>query len=74
MIVSTYTSTEPVIENRDNDGYEVFLSTLQQYFSQQTTGATPLFTTDYVAGVPAETELSNLAASSVLNRIGCKLA
>lgn len=27
----------------------------------------------YVDGVPAETELSNLAASSVLNRIGCKL-
>lgn len=28
----------------------------------------------YVAGVPTETDLSNLAASSVLNRIGCKLA
>lgn len=28
----------------------------------------------YVADVPTETELSNIAASSVLNRIGCKLA
>ena len=28
----------------------------------------------YVAGVPTETELWNIAASSVLNRIGCKLA
>lgn len=28
----------------------------------------------YVASAPIETELGNLAASSVLNRIGCRLA
>lgn len=28
----------------------------------------------YVAGIPTETELANLAASSVLNRIGCRLS
>jgi len=43
---ATYTSIMPVVENRDNDRYDDFLAAIQQHFSDQTTGVTPLFTTD----------------------------
>lgn len=47
MGITTYTSTEQVIENRDNDRYDDFLKDLQHYFSVVTEdSATPLFTTD----------------------------
>ncbi len=41
-----YTSVEPVVENRDNDRYDLFLATIQSHFEKMTPPGTPLFTTD----------------------------